>query len=267
MRFARNTPPLFYMKRKSNTAKKKKKIIVVMPAYNAEKTLKRTLFDIPKGIVDKVILVDDGSHDKTVELAKKLNITTVVHPQNRGYGRNQKTCYTMALSEGADIIVMVHPDYQYDSSLTGEIIKPILDGRFDIMLGSRIRTRKEALAGGMPLYKYIGNRFLTTLENLVLGHNLSEYHTGFRAFSKEVLQKLPFHKFSDDFVFDQDILISAVYSDYRIGEINVPVRYFPEASSVNFRRSTKYGLSTLVGLKKYILSSLGIYRSKIFATK
>lgn len=238
-----------------------------MPAYNAEKTLKQTLFDIPKGVVDKVILVDDGSHDRTVKLAKKLHITTFSHPQNRGYGGNQKTCYTMALNEGADVVVMIHPDYQYDSSLTSEIIRPILTGRFDIMLGSRIRTRKEVLAGGMPLYKYIGNRFLTILENLVLGQNLSEYHTGFRAFRNEVLQKLPFHKFSDDFIFDQEALISAVYSNYRIGEIAVPVRYFPDASSINFRRSVKYGLSTLVGLLKYTLSSLGIYQSKIFAAK
>lgn len=216
-----------------------------MPAYNAEKTLKKTLNDIPKGVVDKIILVDDGSHDKTVALAQKLGLTTFVHPQNRGYGGNQKTCYTMAMNENADIVVMIHPDYQYDSSLTSEIIRPIQDGRYDVVLGSRIRTRKEALAGGMPLYKYLSNRFLTLAENLVLGQNLSEYHTGFRAFSGKVLKKLPFHKYSDDFVFDQEILIDAIHKGFKIGEIPVPVRYFPEASSINFRRSAKYGLETL----------------------
>lgn len=241
------------------------KVVVVMPAYNAEKTLRKTYSDIPKGVADEIILVDDGSHDKTVAIAKKLGIKTFVHPQNRGYGGNQKTCYSLALNEGADIVVMVHPDYQYDSTLTGEIVKPIKDYRFDIMLGSRIRTRKEALEGGMPLYKYIANRCLTILENMVLGQNLSEYHTGFRAFSKDVLTRLPFHKFSDDFVFDQEILISAIYSGFRIGEIAVPVRYFKEASQINFIRSTKYGLGTLYTLVKYSLASMNLYRSKIFA--
>lgn len=235
-----------------------------MPAYNAEKTLRRTFNDIPQGIVDEMILVDDGSHDKTVKIAKKLGIKTFVHPQNRGYGGNQKTCYTLALNEGADIVVMIHPDYQYDSSLTGEIIRPIIKRRCDIVLGSRIRTRKEALEGGMPLYKYVANRLLTALQNSILGQNLSEYHTGFRAFHRRVLKKLPFHRFSDDFAFDQDILISAIKSNYRIDEIAVPVRYFPEASSINFRRSMQYGLGTLLSLMKYIVSSMGIYQSKIF---
>ena len=238
-----------------------------MPAYNAEKTLEKTLKDLTPGVVDNVILVDDGSHDKTVAIAKKLNIETFVHPQNRGYGGNQKTCYTLALNEGADIIVMVHPDYQYDSSLTGEMLRPIKEGRFDIMLGSRIRTRQEALDGGMPLYKYVFNRFLTVIENIVLGQNLSEYHTGFRAFRKEVLQKIPFHKFSDDFVFDQHILISAAKDKYRIGEISVPVRYFPDASSINFRRSFKYGVETLITLFLLYLFRLGIYKSPIFSKK
>jgi len=153
-----------------------------MPAYNAEKTLKKTLDDIPKRLVDDIILVDDGSNDSTVKLAKKLGLKTFVHPQNRGYGGNQKTCYTLALNENADIIVMLHPDYQYDSTLTEEIIRPILQNRFDVVLGSRIRSRSESLAGGMPLYKYLSNRFLTIIQNIVLGQNLSEYHTGFRAF-------------------------------------------------------------------------------------
>ncbi len=230
---------------------KKLKIIVVMPAYNAEKTLKKTFDDIPKKLVNKIILVDDGSHDKTILKAKKLGLKTFSHPQNRGYGGNQKTCYTLALNEGADVIVMIHPDYQYDSSLTAEIIKPILDNRADIVLGSRIRTRKETLDGGMPPYKYVANRFLTLIENIILGQNLSEYHTGFRAFNKKVLTRLPFHKYSDDFAFDQEILIDALKKGYKVGEIPVPVRYFPDASSINFARSVKYGLSTLLALLKY----------------
>lgn len=232
---------------------RKPKIIAVMPAYNAAKTIKKTYNDIPKGIVHKVIVVDDGSSDKTVQVARKLKLDVVVHPQNRGYGGNQKTCYTLALSEGADIVVMIHPDYQYDSTLTGELIRPILQGRFDVMLGSRIRTRGEALSGGMPLYKYISNRFLTFLENLILGQNLSEYHTGFRAYKKEVLKKIPFHKYSDDFVFDQQILFGAVVVNARIGEIAVPVRYFPQASSINFRRSAIYGISILRDLLIWII--------------
>ena len=245
----------------------KEKIIVVMPAYNAEKTLKKTLTDMSPNIADEIILVDDGSHDKTVILAKKLGLKTFVHSQNRGYGGNQKTCYSLALNAGADIVVMIHPDYQYDSSLLGEIIRPIEQKRFDIVLGSRIRSRSEVLAGGMPNYKYFANRFLTILENVILGQNLSEYHTGFRAFTREVLETLPFHKFSDDFVFDQDILISAIKQGYRIGEIHIPVRYFPDASSINFRRSLKYGLEILKDLTFFILSQTNIYTSKIFVKK
>jgi len=240
-------------------------VFVVMPAYNAEKTLVHTYKDIPKKLVQKIILVDDGSHDRTVKLARKLGIDVVVHPQNRGYGGNQKTCYTEALSQGAKIVVMVHPDYQYDASLIPNLIEPIVNKRFDIMLGSRIRTREESLRGGMPLYKYLGNRFLTVIENIILGQNLSEYHTGLRAFRKEVLQKLPFHKCSDDFVFDQQILISAIKEGFRIGEISVPVRYFPDASSINFKRSVKYGVSTLISLFLYVINLLKIYKSPIFS--
>ena len=232
---------------------KKPKVIVVMPAYNADKTLQKTYFDIPRGVANEVILVDDGSRDNTVKVAKKLGLRVVTHTQNRGYGGNQKTCYTLALSEGADVVVMLHPDYQYDSTLTGELIRPILQKRFDIMLGSRIRTRVEVLEGGMPYYKYLGNRFLTLLENFILGQNLSEYHTGFRAFSRDILTKVPFHKYSDDFVFDQQILIGAIAQGARVGEISVPVRYFPEASSINFSRSTKYGLSIIRDLIFYII--------------
>jgi glycosyltransferase involved in cell wall biosynthesis len=187
-----------------------------------------------------------------VKLAKKLGLQVIKHPQNRGYGGNQKTCYTAALNEGADIVVMIHPDYQYDSTLTGKLIEPIIEGRFDLMLGSRIRTRAEALAGGMPLWKYIPNRFLTLAENSVLGQNLSEYHTGFRAYSREVLESLPFHRYSDKFVFDQDILLGAIAKGYRIGEIPVPVRYFDEASSANFKNSVIYGLSILYDLVLYV---------------
>lgn len=241
----------------------KKKIIVVMPAYNAEKTIKKTYYDIPKGIVDEIIVVDDDSRDKTVEIAKKLGLSVFVHKKNLGYGGNQKTCYAKALEKGADIVVMIHPDYQYDATLTRDLIKPILDRRFDIMLGSRIRTRQEALSGGMPYYKYLSNRVLTLIENIILGLNLSEFHTGFRAFTREALQKLPLKSFSDDFIFDQEILISAHAANFRMGEIPVPVRYFPEASSINFIRSSKYGLMVLYTLLKYIFNNLGL-KSKLF---
>lgn len=221
-----------------------------MPAYNASKTLRKTFNDLDIKFKKNVILVDDGSSDSTVKVAKSLEIKTFTHPQNRGYGANQKTCYTLALSERAGVVVMVHPDYQYDSSLTSELIKPILDGRADIMLGSRIRSRSEALAGGMPRYKYYSNRFLTLIENIFLGQNLSEYHTGFRAFSSKSLNKIPFHKFSDDFVFDQQILIKGILMGYRVGEIQVPVRYLSDSSSINFSRSLKYGLETIFYLAK-----------------
>ncbi|HBL51794.1 MAG: glycosyl transferase family 2 [Candidatus Blackburnbacteria bacterium RIFCSPHIGHO2_02_FULL_39_13] len=234
-------------------------VIAVMPAYNAAKTIKKTYKDIPSGTVDKVIVVDDGSADETIKVAKSLGLQVFSHPQNRGYGANQKTCYTLALSEGADVVVMIHPDYQYDSTLTGELIRPIVQGRFDVMLGSRIRTREEVLRGGMPLYKYIFNRLLTTIENIVLGQNLSEYHTGFRAFNKQILIKLPFHKYSDDFVFDQQILFGAIARGAKIGEIPVPVRYSKEASSINFQRSLVYGLSILKDLVRLKLLGKRIF--------
>jgi len=235
-------------------SKSKPRVIAIMPAYNAAKTLANVVADIPKGVVDNIILVDDHSSDETAAVARKLGLSVVVHPQNRGYGGNQKTCYTLALSDGADVVVMIHPDYQYDSSLTGEMVRPIIEGRYDVMLGSRIRTRDEVLAGGMPKYKYFGNRFLTFTENLFLGQNLSEYHTGFRAFHRSVLEKLPFHTYSDDFVFDSQVLFGAIANKARIGEIAVPVRYFPEASSINFRRSTVYGLSILRDLGAYVVT-------------
>lgn len=246
------------------TPLKKRKIIVVMPAYNAEKTLEKTYRDIPKGVVDEVLVVDDDSRDKTADVAKRLKLPIFVHEKNLGYGGNQKTCYSKALERKADIIVMIHPDYQYDATRTHEMVQPILDGRVDIMLGSRIRSRVEALAGGMPLYKYMSNRFLTILENIVLGLNLSEYHTGFRAFSRKVLKTVPYKKFSNDFVFDQEILIVAHVLGFSMGEIPVPVRYFPEASSINFSRSIRYGLAILWTLALYLLHTLGIINVAIF---
>jgi len=243
--------------------KRDPKIVVVMPAYNAERTIEKTYRDIPAGIADEVIVVDDDSRDKTVDVAKKLGLSVLIHKNNLGYGGNQKTCYSEALRRNAGIIIMIHPDYQYDATLTSDIVKPILDGRFDIMLGSRIRSRTEALEGGMPLYKYISNRFLTLVENIVLGLNLSEYHTGFRAFKRDVLETVPFFYFSNDFVFDQEILISAHAAGFRIGEIAVPVRYFPEASSINFQRSVRYGVMILYTLFLYFLHKLGI-KIKIF---
>jgi len=243
---------------------KQKKVVLVMPAYNAAKTIKKTFFDIPEDLRNNCILVDDASSDKTVKLAKKLGIKVFIHNYNEGYGGNQKTCYWEALKTKADIIVMIHPDYQYDSSMVKELIRPISDGWLDIMLGSRIRSRKEVLEGGMPVYKYFSNRFLTIIENIVLGLNLGEYHTGYRAYSRKVLETIPFKKFSDDFVFDQEFLVSAAHSGFRMGEISVPVRYFAEASSINFVRSFKYGIECLISLGKYILSKSGIMKFSIF---
>lgn len=230
---------------------KRWKVIVVMPAYNAAKTLEKTYREIPKGSYDEVLVVDDASRDNTPEVARKLGLEVVVHKKNLGYGGNQKTCYSTALKNKADIVVMLHPDYQYDPKLLPLLVEPIKKGFFDVMLGSRIRSRKESLAGGMPIYKYISNRMLTIIENVVLGLNLSEYHTGYRAFSRDVLLKVPFRDFSNDFIFDTQILIGAHKKGFRIGEVAVPVKYFPDASSINFQRSVTYGLQTLWELVKY----------------
>lgn len=236
---------------------KKIKIIIVMPAYNAAKTLKATILEIPKGIADSIVLVDDFSQDATLEVARQLGLTVVTHSKNKGYGANQKTCYKVALEKGADIIVMLHPDYQYDGRLIEKLIQPILDGQFDIMLGSRIRTRNEAISGGMPKYKYISNRLLTLLANIITGQNLSEYHTGFRAFHKKILQNININQFSNEFIFDQQFLISAIKFGYKIGEIQVPVRYYPTSSSINFYQSCKYGFLTVLLLFKYLTTSYG----------
>ena len=236
-----------------------------MPAFNAQKTVKATYSDLPKDLISEVILVDDASADKTIEKAKELGITVYKHKQNKGYGANQKTCYQKALARNPDIVVMVHPDYQYDAKLVGVLCEPIVNGRADIMLGSRIQTRRQVLAGGMPPYKYFANRFLTLVENLAMGLNLSEYHTGFRAYSAQVLKTIPYENFSDDFVFDQEILISALSFGFNMSEIPVPCKYFPEASSINFARSTKYGLLTLKTVLLYLLNEVGALKnSNIF---
>jgi len=235
----------------------KKQIAVVLPAYNAELTLERTYREIPFDIVDKVILVDDASSDKTVQLARRLGISTIQHQNNRGYGGNQKTCYDTALKSGADIVVMVHPDYQYTPKLITPMASMIAFGVYDCVLGSRI-LGGGALAGGMPIYKYVFNRFLTATQNLLLGQKLSEYHTGYRAFSKELLESLPLDKNSDDFVFDSQMLIQIILGNFKIGEISCPTKYFPEASSINFPRSVKYGLGCLLSAFQFRLNKLGI---------
>lgn len=243
------------------------KIIVVMPAYNAEKTVRATYNDLPKDLISEVILVDDASFDNTLAKSKKLGITVYRHKKNKGYGGNQKTCYDEALKRDPDLVVMVHPDYQYDARLAGVLCEPIVNGRADVMLGSRIQTRQQVLAGGMPIWKYFANRFLTLFENLAMGLNLSEYHTGFRAYSAKVLKTVPYHKFSDDFVFDQQILISALSFGFNISEIPVPCKYFPEASSINFTRSAKYGLLTIWAVFLYLLYLVALYKPPLFKAK
>jgi glycosyltransferase involved in cell wall biosynthesis len=246
-------------------ATRKPYVAVVMPAYNAAKTLEKTHGDIPKEIVSKVILVDDASQDETADVARHLGLDVIVHVQNKGYGGNQKTCYLEALKAGADIVVMVHPDNQYDATRLPEMIKPILQGRADLVLGSRLlQGSKATLEGGMPIWKYISNRFLTTVENLVLGTHLSEAHTGFRAYSRKLLCTIPFLLNSDDFVFDSEVIAQTVAFGFKIAEVPVPTRYFPEASSVNFKRSVVYGLSTLNVARKFWLNRLGIVRSPLF---
>jgi glycosyltransferase involved in cell wall biosynthesis len=240
-----------------------KKIIVVMPAYNAEKTLLKTYNEIPFEIVDDVILVDDASYDRTSEIAKSMGIKTIIHETNLGYGANQKTCYRTALELGADIIIMVHPDYQYTPKLIPALASMIAYGEFDAVLASRI-LGIGALQGGMPLYKYIANRFLTLFENLLLNHKLSEYHTGYRAFSRKILERLPLENNSNDFLFDNQMLAQIIWFGYRIGEVSCPTKYFPESSSINFRRSLMYGLGVLKTSLQFRLQKWGILSSPIF---
>ncbi len=236
------------------------RIVIVMPAYNAAKTLERTYADIPHDIVHHVILVDDVSGDETVEIARTLGLEVIVHRQNLGYGGNQKTCYDRALEWGADVVVMLHPDYQYDATRIPALVAPIVAGERDLMLGSRFLG--DPLAGGMPRWKYISNRFLTGVENAAFGLHLSEYHTGLRAYSRRLLETIPYRLNSDDFVFDQDLIAQVVAArGLQIGEIGVPTRYFEEASSVNFRRSVVYGLSTLRVVTRYLLHRTGLRRS------
>ena len=233
------------------------KVVVVMPAYNAAKTLEATYRGIPLDLVDEIILVDDVSQDDTVEIAERLGLKVIIHAQNRGYGGNQKTCYLAAIRDGADIIVMLHPDNQYDSTLIPELIQPIAEGRADLVLGSRILSG-TALSGGMPWWKYVSNRGLSFLQNRTFGLALSEYHTGFRAYSRRLLETIPFLLNSEDFVFDAEVIAQAVAFGFRLAEIPVPTRYFPEASSVGFRRSVVYGLKTLLTLAKFKLDRAGL---------
>ena len=239
------------------------KTVVVMPAYNAAHTLRATVEDIPAGLVDEIIVVDDGSTDDTAEIARSLPVTLIEHTANRGYGGNQKTCYDEALKRGADYIIMVHPDYQYDSRLVGHLVGFLRLGICDVLLGNRIRTRRETLACGMPVYKYLSNRALTIIENVATGQNLGEWHSGYRGYRREVLETIPYHRNSDDFVFDTQFLFQAVQFGFKLGDVPVPVRYMDEASSISFRRSVTYGLSTLGVLGRWWLHRAGL-RSPLF---
>ena len=240
------------------------KVIAVLPAYNAELTLEKTCRDIPEGSVDEIILIDDASTDRTVEIAESLGITVLCHSENRGYGANQKSCYKEALQRGADAVIMIHPDYQYDSRLIPYALGFLSTGVCDVIVGSRIRTRREALDGGMPLYKYISNRVLTLIENIVLGQNLGDFHSGFRAYTREVLETIPYNQNSNDFVFDTEFLVQAVFYGFRIGDVPVPTRYIDEASSINFPRSLKYGIQTLWVVVQFLVQNMGLYNFRIF---
>jgi glycosyltransferase involved in cell wall biosynthesis len=243
---------------------KQDRVIVVMPAYNAEATLERTYNDLPKGSFDEVIVVDDCSKDNTVQVAESLGLTVVRHEKNLGYGGNQKTCYRTALEKDAGYVIMVHPDYQYDARLLPYMVGFLKADICDVLLGSRIRTRREAISKGMPAYKYFFNRMMTITENLVLGQNLSEFHSGYRAYTRKVLETIPFMKNSDDFAFDSEFLIQAVYFGFRLGDVPVPVRYFDEASSIDFSRSMTYGTQTMFTLVKYLAAWMRIYKSDLF---
>jgi len=241
-----------------------KKIVVVMPAYNAARTIERTYDEIPLDLVDEVVLTDDASRDETVEIARRLGLRTLVHERNRGYGGNQKTCYAEALRLGADVVVMLHPDYQYPPKLIAAMVGLITDGPFDVVLGSRVLGGRARL-GGMPLYKYVSNRALTAAQNLLCSAKLSEYHTGYRAFSRQVLESLPLLENSEDFVFDNQMLAQILYANFEIGEISCPAAYFDEASSINFRRSVTYGLGVLGVSMQYFLQRRGWASFPIFS--
>jgi len=241
-----------------------KRVVVVMPAYNAEKTLEHTWAEVPHEYVDTVILVDDGSKDETVSLSRHLGLHTLVHEVNRGYGGNQKTCYQEALRHNADIVVMVHPDYQYSPKLIVSLAAMVASGHYDLVLGSRI-IGGGAIGGGMPRYKYVANRILTLVQNICLGAKLSEYHTGFRAFSAEILRALPLNENSNDFIFDNEMIAQALYLGYRVGEISCPTRYLPETSSITFARSVKYGFGVLAVTMKFLAARWGLGQPAIFS--
>lgn len=238
-----------------------KKVVMVMPAYNAASTLKKTIEELPPEVVDEILLVDDCSRDDTISQAENLGLKTVGHTCNKGYGGNQKTCYKVALELGADVVVMVHPDYQYTPLIISAMVSPIAHGVFDCMLGSRI-LGTGARKGGMPLYKYVSNRFLTIFQNIMVSYHLSEYHTGYRAFSRELLEKIPFDKNSNDFIFDNQMLCQIIYAGYDIGEVTCPTRYMDDSSSISFMRSVKYGLGVLRCSSETLLHRLGWIKSE-----
>jgi glycosyltransferase involved in cell wall biosynthesis len=240
-----------------------KKVVVVMPAYNAGKTLRATCAEVPLDIVDEIILVDDASRDETVMVARDLGLKTVVHPKNRGYGGNQKSCYKAALEAGADIVIMLHPDYQYTPKLVSAMAYMLESGLYDVVLGSRI-LGGQALKGGMPLYKYMSNRFLTMAQNILMGAKLSEYHTGYRAFTRRVLETVPVERNSDDFVFDNQMLAQIHFMGFSIAEVTCPAKYFKEASSINFVRSVRYGLGCLWTALQFRLAKMGLHRAALF---
>ncbi len=242
------------------------KIIIVLPAYNAARTLEKTYLDIPREKIAKIILVDDVSQDQTVEVARSLGLSVVIHIQNRGYGGNQKTCYLEALKEGADVVVMLHPDHQYDSKLVPELVAPILKGDADMVMGSRILNGR-ALQGGMPFWKFVANRVLTIAENIIYRTDLTDCHSGFRAYSRNLLSTVPFLLNSDDFVFDSQMIAQAVHMGFGIKEVAVQARYFPEASSVNFKVSTIYGIKTVGVMLRFVMQRLGLIHSRIFDRK
>jgi glycosyltransferase involved in cell wall biosynthesis len=258
--FAESTRSAIFV---ANMALEGKKITVVLPAYNAASTLRKTYLEISPKIVDQVFLVDDSSQDETVKLARELGLEVFLHSSNRGYGANQKSCYKEALKTEADVIIMLHPDYQYSPKLIPAMASMIVSGHYDVVLGSRI-LGGTALAGGMPLYKFIANRLLTLVQNFVTGAKLSEYHTGYRAFTREVLERLPLAENSDNFIFDNQILLQAIHFGYRIGEISCPTRYFPEASSIDLRNSVEYGLQVLLVGFQFFLQRIGLAGFKLF---
>lgn len=243
--------------------KKNPKIIIVMPAYNAAETIEKTVADIPKGFASNIIVVDDHSHDRTAAIAKKLGLTVYKHSNNLGYGGNQKTCYWEALKQKPEVVVMLHPDYQYDATLLPELIQPILQGRYDFMFGSRIRTRGEALRGGMPKHKYFFNRLYSLIGNAVLGVNFTEHMSGLRAYSRKALKTVPFQRFSNDFLFDQQFTVCAIAKGLRIGEIAIPTRYYRDSSSIQLRAGLRFGAGSMLLLGEYLLHQWGIWSSKI----